>query len=326
MEIKKEIGSFLELSFLRGLEYYRGNDIARLNSGRAGIYHALRILNCHTVFLPYYQCETVREFLLKKGITIHYYYMDRDFNPQVLSCPRDAAIVLVNYFGIMDYTRMSDLASKYQNVIIDNSQAFFAPATRGCMNVYSARKFIGVPDGAYVLGEHADEYIGEYEEDYSSDTSLFLLQRIEYGCEGKAYQNREINEERIRHSDIKRMSKLTRAILDGTGYENIKDKRQENFKIASSLFASINRINPEKYYGNNCIPMVYPLVVENEKILPNLIKNKIFQGHWWSYLLNEVKPDSFESYMARYMIPITIDQRYGENEIKDIFNIIKKDL
>lgn len=326
MKLKKEIGSFLELSFLSGLEYYKGNHVARLNSARAGIYHAVRMLNCHTVYLPYYQCETVREFLLKKGIKIHYYYIDRDFNPQIVSCCRDTAIVLVNYFGIMSHTRMSDLASKHQNVIIDNSQAFFAPAIKSCINVYSARKFIGVPDGAYVVGDGVDEYIGEYEQDYSSDTSLFLLQRIEYGCEGKAYQNREINEERINHSDIKRMSRLTYTILDGTDYEYIKHKRQENFEIASNLFAGINRINPKIYYANNCIPMVYPLVVEKDKMVANLIENKIFQGHWWSYLLDEVKPDSFEYYMANYMIPITIDQRYDENAMKDMFNIINKDL
>lgn len=326
MEVKKEIGSFLELSFLKGLEYYKGNHVVRLNSGRAGIYHAVRILNCHTVFLPYYQCETVREFLLKKGIKIQYYHIDKNFNPQILSCPKDTAIVLVNYFGIMSYARMSSLSLKYQNAIIDNSQAFFALPIEGCMNVYSARKFIGVPDGAYVLGDRVNEYMKEYEQDYSSDTSLFLLQRIEYGCEGKAYENRKINEERINHSDIKRMSKLTHTILDGTDYEYIKGKRQENFETANRLFAGINRMNPKVYYSNNCIPMVYPLVVEDEKVLQNLNINKIFQGRWWNYLLDEVESDSFEYYMTKYMIPITIDQRYDESTMKDIFNIINKDL
>jgi hypothetical protein len=325
MEVKKEIGSFLELDFPKGLEYYKGN-IARLNSARAGIYHAAHVLNCHTVFLPYYQCETVRDFLIKKGIKVLYYSMDRNFNPKIQTCPEDTAIVLVNYFGIMGYDRMSHLSSNFQNVIIDNSQAFFAPAIKGCLNVYSARKFIGVPDGAYVIGNQGEEYLQEYELDYSSDTSLFLLQRIEYGCEGKVYQAREANEARINQSDIKRMSKLTHAILDGTDYEYIKSKRRGNFETACNLFDNINKINPGMFYSDDCIPMVYPLVVEDEKLLPKLLKHKVFQGHWWNYLLGETNPDSFEYYMSKYMIPITIDQRYGENEMKYIFNIISKEL
>ena len=39
-----EIGSFLELQFEKGKEYYSGNtNIARLNSGRVAIYHAVRM-------------------------------------------------------------------------------------------------------------------------------------------------------------------------------------------------------------------------------------------------------------------------------------------
>ena len=94
------------------------------------------------------------------------------------------------------------------------------------MNVYSARKFVGVPDGAYVIGENAEKYADEYEKCCSSDTSLFLLQRIEYGCEGKTYQSRMINEHRIDSEDIMRMSALTRAILDGTDYDEIISKRK----------------------------------------------------------------------------------------------------
>lgn len=325
MEDRKEIGSFLELNFLSGLEYYYGNDVARLNSGRAAIYHALRILNLETIYLPYYQCDAVRDFLLKKEVKVKYYHCDKDFNPLLKPC-KGTAILLVNYFGIMSTARMSSLASKYQNVIIDNSQAFFATPIDNCMNVYSARKFIGVPDGAYLLGNHVNNYLEEYEQDYSSDTSLFLLQRIEYGCEGKSYETREMNEDRINNSDVMKMSKLTYSILDGTDYHFIKQKRKENFEIACNLFNGINKLNPKIYYANDCVPMVYPLVIENDKVLPQLIKNKIFQGHWWSYLLEEVNTDCFEYYLSKNMIPITIDQRYGEKEIKYVYNLISKEL
>ncbi|SDF15410.1 hypothetical protein [Sporomusa acidovorans] len=317
-----EIGSFIEMEFPRQNEYYSGPGIARLNSGRAGIFHAARVLECSTVFLPFYQCDTVRDFLVRKEIGVRYYSIDEKFNPLIQKIPTDSAIVIANYFGIMGQSRLENLSSRYKNVIIDNSQAFFSKPLSDCISVYSARKFIGVPDGAYVIGTGTVTQLEEYEQDISSDTSLFLLQRIEYGCAGKSYEAKLLNEQRINNSDIKKMSKLTRAILDGTNYDLIKKKRRENFDIACNLFGGINKINPRMYYDEDCIPMVYPLVVENDDLLAKLLANKIYQGHWWSYLLESLPEDSYEYWLSKYIIPVTIDQRYDKAELDFTAKII----
>lgn len=321
--MNREIGSFIELAFASGKEYYgQDKNIARLNSGRAGIYHAARLWNCKTVYLPIYQCETVREFLMRKGVVVKYYSMDKAFTPLIESIEDEACIVLVNYFGIMSTNRMKQLVAKFNKVIVDNSQAFFAEPLDDAYSVYSARKFAGVPDGAYVIGQGAEQFVGEYEQGYSSDTSLFMLQRIEYGCEGKTYQNRTINEERIDEEDIKQMSKLTRTILDSCDYEENRRKRIENFKIADVLFGDINCFDVHKYYDNTCVPMVYPLVVEDDSLFEKLLKGKHFQGHWWNYILSEAEDSSFEYWLSRYMIPITIDQRYGEEDLTYIRGLV----
>lgn len=319
-----EIGSFIELQFEKGKEYYKGDiDIARLNTGRAAIHHALRVTGCKTIWLPIYQCDTVREFLKKKNTSIKYYHIDKSFNPIDLNQKENEAVLLVNYYGIMSENRMRELASKYKNVIIDNSQAFFCKPLENCLNVYSCRKFVGVPDGAYVIGKNAHLFLGEYKQGYSSDTSTFLLQRIEYGCEGKAYESRKTNESRIDLEDILRMSKLTQTILDGTDYEQIKVKRKANFEMASKLFKDLNKINPLKYYNDETIPMVYPLVVEDDNLINKLFEAKHFQGHWWSYLLDETNESDFENWLSRYIIPITIDQRYGKEELEYINSILR---
>ena len=238
-----EIGSFIELDFESKFEYYDGKNVARLNTGRAAIYHALYILGCSEIYLPYYQCNTVREFLIEKKIDIKYYRLGKDFAPKIDSIPENAAILLVNYYGVMSNSRMACLANKYKHAIIDNSQAFFSSPTDNCINVYSSRKFFGTPDGAYVVGNNVAKDITTYDKDYSSDTSLFLLQRIEYGCEGRSYESRKLNEDRLNKSGILRMSTLTTNILKSLNYEKIKAKRKENFEIASRLFHKINAIN-----------------------------------------------------------------------------------
>lgn len=221
-----EIGSFIDLELPKGRELHKGTaDVARLNTGRAAIWHAFRVTESKAIWIPYYQCETVREFLEKKGAVVKYYHQDKNWEPTDLKPEEDEAVLLVNYYGIMSQERMKTLASAYKNVIIDNCQGFFCRPIEGAMNVYSARKFVGVADGAYVIGKNAHLYLEEYEQGYSSDTAGFLLMRVEYGCSGKGYEARTINEERVDTEDIMKMSELTHAMLDGADYEYNRMKR-----------------------------------------------------------------------------------------------------
>jgi hypothetical protein len=68
--------------------------------------------------------------------------------------------------------------------------------------------------------------------------------------------------------------------------------------------------------------MVYPLIVEDDGLLGRLLEKKHFQGHWWSYLLDEMPEDTVEYWISRYIIPITIDQRYGFDELEYIKNVV----
>lgn len=331
MDSSMEIGSFIELQFPSGMELYSGSEyhgmgIARLNSGKAALYHAFRVTGCQAIWLPVYLCDCVREFFKRQKVKVFFYHIDRNFTPLDLTPAEHDAVLLVNYYGIMSESRMRQLSAKYNHVIIDNCQAFFAKPLPNCQNVYSCRKFIGVPDGAYVIGKNADDFLDEYPQGLSSDTALFLLQRIEYGCEGKAYRSRTVNERRIESEDVMTMSKLSRTILDGTDYQMIQEKRRENFQYADSLFHALNRLSPTHFMEADCVPMVYPFLVESDDLLDILQAHKHFQGHWWSYLLPETSPDSAEHWLSKYIIPITIDQRYGKNELDFLFQIVEGSL
>lgn len=319
----REIGSFIELELPKGREWYKGTaDVARLNTGRAAIWHAFRLTGAKRIWLPYYQCETVREFLMTKQVEIHYYHIDSQFNPTDLPEGCEDAVLLVNYYGVMSHTRMKSLAAAYPHAIIDNCQAFFCQPIKDALNVYSARKFVGVPDGAYIVGKGAEQLVDEYPQCYSSDTAAFLLKRIEYGCEGKGYEARTINEDRVDTEDIMKMSALTRALLDGADYDHNQRKRRENFETACRLFTGINKIDPTMYYDEATVPMVYPLVVEDDKLLDRLLAAKHFQGHWWNYITKELPENTFEHWLSRYMTPITIDQRYGQEELEYLRSIV----
>lgn len=319
-----EIGSFLELQLPKGRERYnQETNIARLNTGRMAIWHAFRVIGCKCIWIPIYQCDSIRETFEKKGVAMKFYHIDKNWNPTDLNPADDEAVLIANYYGIMSSSRMAELASKYRNVIVDCAQAFFCKPVEGALTVYSCRKFVGAPDGAYVVGKDAHKYVDEYPQCYSSGTAAFLLKRIEYGCEGKGYEARSINEHRIDAEDCMKMSKLTRTLMDAEDYDYNIRKRKENFAYAHQLLGDINKIDPTMYMDDDTVPMVYPLVVEEDECIQRLFKGKHFQGHWWSYICDERPEDSFEHWISRYVIPITIDQRYGKDEMDYLVKVIK---
>jgi hypothetical protein len=317
-----EIGSFLELDLRSTGEFFSGSkDVARLNSARSGIFHALRLYGCSTIYLPFYLCPTVDRFLSGNGIEIRKYYINSQFEPQIENIKSGSAILIVNYFGILSKEFLSGLIKKYDNVILDNSASFYSEPFESCFNVYSTRKFFGVPDGCYVIGKNAGDFLDEYPQDYSSETSAFLLKRHEVGCSA-SYAERMRNEERIDASGILNMSLLTRTLLKGIDYGSVKGKRQENFKIACEMYRGINKIDPALYIDGNVVPLVYPLVYESGNLVDQLREKQIYTGRWWKSVLHEVPEHSYEAYLSKYMVPIPIDQRYDQTHLNYVFQEI----
>lgn len=319
-----EIGSFLELQLPKSRELYnQETDIARLNTGRMGIWHAFRVTGCKRIWIPIYQCDSIRETFEHKGVEMYFYHQDNHFTPLDIEATDDDAVLLVNYYGIMSSEHMAELAKPYKHTIIDCAQAFFCKPVEDTLTVYSCRKFVGSPDGAYVVGKNAHLYVDEYSQCYSSDTAAFLLKRIEYGCEGKGYEARSLNERRIDAEDCMKMSKLTRALMDAEDYTYNRQKRCENFAYVHELLGGINKIEPTMYMDEDTVPMVYPLVMEDDNLIQKLFAAKHFQGHWWSYICDEQPENSFEHWISRYVIPITIDQRYGKDELDYLVGVVK---
>lgn len=321
-----EIGGYRELDLHTGNEFYASTNVARLNAGRCGIYHAACCFGAHKVLLPYYQCETVRDFLLKKGMEVSYYHIGLDMLPILDGIPADTAVVVVNYFGLIKQEQLCRFVQTHPNVIIDNTQGFYQPNIPGAYSVYSPRKFFGVPDGCYVIGAHAENHLGEYGQDISAPTANFLLARIESGGNANyaLYQN---SEARLAASDILRMSKLTHALLDNIDYETIREKRQKNYDYAVKVFASLNQL-PESLVTREPeqVPMVYPLMIEQEDLRHHLKSHDIFVGQWWKYLLSVPQASAWEKNLSRYLLPIQIDQRYGVREIDYTASVIQNAL
>lgn len=60
----------------------------------------------------------------------------------------------------------------------------------------------------------------------------------------------------------------------------------------------------------------------NIDIRKKLIANKIFVATYWPNVFSWTVADSVEHGFADYLIPLPIDQRYGEDDIERILKII----
>lgn len=311
-----EIGGYRELDLKKGNEYFKGENVARLNTGRAGILHALRCMQCQKIYMPYYECITVQNFLRKYGIKISFYHINEYFEPLITErIDEETSLLLVNYFGLVPIRKMMEYCKLYKNVVIDNTQAFFSPPIDNAYCIYSARKFFGVPDGAYVVGKKAQNGVHHYPKDESADTALFLLKRIESGGNNN-YSLYLKNEKRLDNSGVLQMSGLTHSLLDNIDYIGCKKRRMQNFNVAKKLFEPLNKLKIPLLKFNQIAPIAYPLVIENKELRKHLKRSGIYVGQWWKYIIKEMSEQDIEYYFAQYLIPIQIDHRYTEVEIE----------
>lgn len=320
-----DLGSYIEYPLEKGKELFQNidnNDKIRLNSCRAAILHSIKCYNVKKVWIAKYQCDVVKEFLVRNNIEVMEYDIDLDFNPLLEVNNNDTAIVLTNYFGILGDKHFDPLIEKYNNVIIDNAQALFYHPKHNCLNCYSPRKFVATPDGAYVIGKNVNKF--SYSQDVSSDTCQFLFMRYEYGCNGNGYKNKKENDYRIDNSDILLMSNLTYSLLDSFDYNDIIAKRKKNFEYTRKIFDKINNIDLNSICDPDCVPMGYPLLIENIDIISKFHEKHIYQARYWEYMLKDYNSDTLEYLLASRLALICTDQRYSNKEIDYQYEIVNE--
>ncbi len=71
--------------------------------------------------------------------------------------------------------------------------------------------------------------------------------------------------------------------------------------------------------------MIYPfLVLNGSKLKRELIANKIYVATYWPNVLNWAEKDSFEYNITNNLLALPIDQRYSEDDMYRIIEIIKR--
>ena len=174
------VGGYFELELRKGEHYHK--DAIRLNTARNCFEYVLRSRQYTQVYVPYYTCEVLLEPIKKLGVNYKFYSINEQFEPiSFPSLDADTAFLYTNYYG-MKQKCVERLSEKYgSQLIVDNAQAFYSEPMQRIDTFYSARKFFGVSDGAYLYtGKRLEQNLYQ---DVSYKRMSHLLKRIDLGAE-----------------------------------------------------------------------------------------------------------------------------------------------
>lgn len=312
------IGGYFSLELPRREEYHK--DAIRLNTGRNCLEYILRVRGYKKVYVPYYTCEAVMEPINKLGIPYAFYHIDIHFERRDLFMLKEGeALLYTNYFGLKQ-RYVEQLAKKIGScLIIDNTQAFYAKPIPGIDTFYTCRKFFGVPDGAYLYCDR--EFDDEIEQDQSYDRVTHLVKRIDLSAEEGFKDFRRVDDG-LDNQPICKMSKLTQRMMQGIDYEATAQCRRANYLMLHKAFGKDNILDSP--LEDDAVPMVYPYLVPVKGQREKLIDKKIFVARYWPNVLDWTTKDDLEYLLAFQMQPLPIDQRYGEEEMNRIIDVIKQ--
>lgn len=318
-----EIGGFFELELPLKSEYH--DKALKLNTARNSLEYVLRANRYKKIFLPYYTCSSVLEVIYKLNIKFEFYNINDKFEPifDFSNIKEDELFLYVNYFGICSNVvdELIDIKNKNNfNICIDNTQAFFIYPKGEDHTIYSARKFFGVPDGAYL---YTNKFLDkDLDKESGYDKMAHLIKRIDLNAQ-ESYKDFKENSKRHSNQWIKEMSNISSRILKSIQYEDVIDKRNSNFKYINFNLSKYNKLKFD--LNSQKGPMIYPLLIDNGVELRKfLISNKIYVAQYWNEVLDNVSSNSVESDFTNNLVALPIDQRYSIKEMDFIVQLINK--
>lgn len=314
----KAIGGYFELELPYREPFHR--KAIPLNTARNCLEYILRARKYKKVYIPYYTCDAILQPICKLGVECSFYHVDAQLNViDIDDLKKDEGFLYTNYYGLKsdEVLRLSKMIG--HQLIVDNSQAFYAMPIAGIDTFYSVRKFFGTSDGAYLYTECLLDI--NLERDYSYNRMVHLLKRIDQNAEA-GYSDFQENERSLDNQPIRKMSAFTERLLSSIDYENVKRIRRLNYQYLDSLLHDRNLINLVCHEED--IPMVYPYVCCEGKILKEmLIQHKYFIATYWPTVLDLCKENDYEYILVNNLLALPIDQRVTANDLVLLYDLLR---
>jgi len=318
MSEHKPIGGFFELEVQMSGPGYHPDALA-LTNGRACMRWILEKEKPSRVYIPFYTCYALYEPMEKMGIEYVFYSVDEALDPISIPEPMEGELlVYINYYGLKNKVaeKLSEKTGK--RLIIDDTHRFFHYGYKGSYSFTSARKYFGVPDGAYLYGV-ADEV-----HDISRNVDISLLHGLKrlLGQQEEAYRD-YVEYEASLGCQLKRISLFSERLLSGLDYKSIKETRIENFKYLHDRLGQYNTIPVDP--GEMDVPFCYPFLPDQYIDKVKFYKNNIYIPTYWPDIPErDIIGFNVEKDITRRLLPLPVDHRYDISEMKRMSDFIEE--
>lgn len=314
----REIGGYIEADS-SSCRLHKG--AIRLNSGRNCLAYLIEARAIKRIWLPDYMCDSVRGVCDKMGVESVIYPIAESFAPDwnKLEIAEGDYLYLADYFGQLSSEDIAyALKIAGDKVIVDEVQSLFSPPHEGVDTLYSVRKFLGVPDGGF-LYTNADIH-RSLPRSESRDRASHLFGRLERTA-SEYFSVRKFNDEAVGNEPLMLMSNLTKTMIGKINLDEVKAKREENYRILEEALRSVNSLNLKQPIA----PFAYPLLVEDgPKMRKAFAEKGVYIPTLWPNVLQDSDEKSVAYHYAADILPLPCDQRYSYGEMERIVDLLRE--
>lgn len=314
----QDIGGYFELELNKTREYHP--NAYKVNTSRNAFAIVVITQKVKKVYLPYYCCDSLIKILQKYKVNFEQYHISPNFLPvKYPSLKTRERLLYINYFGLND-GNVTQLAERFgNNLIIDNSQAFFSKPLLNNDTFYSPRKYFGIPDGSYLYSKTSSFSLNRQQR--ISNKINYLFGRIESGS-NKYLSDYQATENWIGKQDIKKMSKISARILTSINYLKAKKTRTSNFIYLHNSLGNLNQMKLK--IPKISVPFCFPFISKKTGLRKFLINQHIYTPLYWPELSTSPDLNVFEKTMVNNLLPLPIDQRYNHRDMDRIIKLVLK--
>lgn len=292
-----------------------------LSTGRACIALWIREARPARCYVPFYCCNALFEPLQAAGIPFEFYALDPQLYPIGLpqQPERDEWLVWTNFFGVLA-SRLAPLVEAWGGrVLVDNTHAFFDADEPGLWSFTSARKYFGVPDGAYCYRPDRDPSPPDVERFIPHSVHHLVARYTERSEDAFGlYQAAEA----ALDCSLQRISVFAEQVLAAVDIESVRASRASNLAILVDALGGYNTFGLADLFDEKPV-FCYPFLPPRSIPRSNLYAQNLFIPTLWPDIPRRAD-NSFdlELRLSEDLLPLPIDHRYGAEDMERIINII----
>lgn len=298
--------------------YPEGEQCCYVSSGRAAWECLLSAMpRPRRVWVPRFACDSLLQPLLRMGLPVSRYAVNLRLEPLLPpAAAKDELLLLINYFGLTGEAVQKAAQAYPGPVAVDATTALYCPPLPGIPAFYSPRKFGGLADGGIACAPF--RLHPPSRQDFSSTRMLGLLQRAEAGAQAAALSIQQAEDSL--NAPPRRMSPLTRRLLECIDWEGAAQARLKNYAVLHGCLAPLNRLHLPAVPP--AAPFCYPFVTGIPGLRDALVDAGVALPLFWPEVIEATRADEAENQLARTLLPLPLDQRYGEKDMRHLLKLI----